>query len=78
MDDHRIGRAEDYTAAFLWTAYPLLVVALALVWGVAGFTLALCTSWGLDRGLARWGKARARAEAEWEARVAAALARARR
>ena len=78
MDDDRGGRVEDYTTAFLCTAYPVLVCTLVVIWGVLGFALALLTCWALDRGLGRWGAARARAEADWDARVAAALDRARR
>ncbi|TFL18750.1 hypothetical protein [Jannaschia formosa] len=77
MRDDRPERVEDYTEAFLWTAYMILIVALVMIWGIWGYLIALATCAGLHWGITRWSVARARAEAEWDARVAAALARAR-
>ena len=77
MRDDRPDRVEDYTDAFLWTSYMILVVALVLIWGTLGYLIALATCAGLHWAITRWSLARARAEADWDARVAAAVARAR-
>ncbi|MEM7641961.1 MAG: hypothetical protein AAF366_05485 [Pseudomonadota bacterium] len=78
MKDHRFGRVEDYTSAFLWMFYLVLVVGLVIVWGVWGYMLALAICVGLHLGIARLAVIRAQREADWEARVAAAIARGRR
>ncbi len=77
MDDHRMGRVEDYTAAFLGMFYLLLVSGLVLVWGIWGYAVALVICAVLHWAILRLGARRAAAEAEWEARVARSLARAR-
>jgi hypothetical protein len=77
MEDDRFGRVEDYTTAFLWMFYLLLVSGLVIVWGVWGYVLALAICAGLHVGIARLAIRRAAREREWEARVAAAIARGR-
>jgi hypothetical protein len=77
MDDDRHGQAEDYTTAFLWAFYLLLVVGLVVVWGAWGYVLALAICAGLHWGIGRYAVIRARREAEWDARVEAAVSRGR-
>ena len=78
MDDRKLGRVEDYTGAFLGMAYLILVFGLVTVWGIWGYAVALLICAVLHIAIRRFGAYRARVEAEWEARVAAALDRARR
>ena len=75
MDDDRYGRVEDYTLAFLATFYLILVMALVLIWGVWGYPAALALCAGLHWAIRRLGLRRARAQADWDARVAAILDR---
>jgi hypothetical protein len=77
MRDDGPGQVEDYTEAFLWSAYLVLIVLLVIVWGAMGYLVALACCAGLHWGVTRWSVARARAEADWNARVEAAIARAR-
>ncbi|MEM7488244.1 MAG: hypothetical protein AAF390_03870 [Pseudomonadota bacterium] len=77
MKSDGFGQVEDYTSAFLWMFYLVLVVGLVIVWGVWGYVLALAICLGLHVGIARLAVIRARRDAEWEARVAAAVARGR-
>lgn len=78
MRDREIGRVEDYTAAFLGMAYLLGVTGLTIVWGVWGYGVALLICATTHVAIRRFGLRRAAREAEWDARVEAALARARR
>ncbi|MGB3554603.1 MAG: hypothetical protein WBA25_08190 [Jannaschia sp.] len=78
MDDDRFGRVEDYTDAFLCIAWLLLVSTLVTIWGVWGYPAALALGAALHWVIRVLGIRRARAEAEWDARVEAALERARR
>jgi hypothetical protein len=77
MRDDGPQPVQDYTEAFLWSAYMVVILLLVIVWGVWGYLVALACCAGLHWGVTRWSVARARAEADWEARVAAAIARAR-
>ena len=77
MRDDGIGRVEDYTSAFLGAFYLILVMGLVVIWGIWSYAVALAICWALHAGIRRVGLHRARAEAEWEARVAASIARAR-
>ena len=77
MDGDRFGRVEDYTTAFLGTFYLILVMGLAVIWGVWGYLVALLLCAALHWLIDRFGARRAAAEAEWEARVAAAIRRGR-
>lgn len=78
MDNERIGQVEDYTNAFLGALYLVLVAGLVLIWGVWGYVVALALCVAIHRVIEIVGTRRARAEAEWDARVAACIARARR
>lgn len=73
----RDGEVEDYTNAFLGMAYLILVMSLVIVWGVWGYPVALALCAALHWGVRRLGMRRAAAEADWDARVEAALARRR-
>jgi hypothetical protein len=75
MDDDRHGQAENYTEAFLWTCYLVVVVLLVILWGAYGYIVAVAACGGLHWGVGRFVTYRAAREAEWEARVAAAVAR---
>ncbi|MEM8823346.1 MAG: hypothetical protein AAGF30_07035 [Pseudomonadota bacterium] len=77
MGNKGFGQVENYTTAFLWMFYLVLVVGLVIVWGVWGYVLALAICAGLHVGIAKLAVIRARREAAWEARVAAAIARGR-
>ncbi|GIT91062.1 hypothetical protein JANAI62_15170 [Jannaschia pagri] len=78
MRDDKFGQVEDYTEAFLWMAYLVLVSGLVMIWGLWGYPMALIVCACLHYGIKRLGLHRARVEADWDARVAAALDRARR
>lgn len=78
MDDDKYQRVQDYTDAFLWMCYLLLVMTLVMIWGVWGYVAALALCAGIHYAIGRFASYRARTEAEWEARVQAAVARARR
>jgi hypothetical protein len=77
METKRNGRVEDYTGAFLTMAGLLILSGLVAAWAMAGFLTALAGAMALQVAFARLAERRAQREAEWEARVAAALARAR-
>ncbi|UWQ17611.1 hypothetical protein [Jannaschia sp. M317] len=77
MGDRQHGEVEDYTNAFLWMFYLILVCALVMIWGIWGYALALSVCAALHWGIKRLHRHRARVEADWDARVAAALDRAR-
>ena len=77
MRERGVGRAEDYTQAFLGMAYLLAVTGLTIAWGVWGYGAALLLCGAAHLGLRRLGTRRAAREAEWEARVAAAITRGR-
>ena len=77
MNDRRIGRVEDCTTAFLGMTYLLVVLSLTLVWGAWGYGVALGACLVLHLAIRRLGRVRAAREAEWDARVEAALSRAR-
>lgn len=72
------GEVEDYTNAFLGMAYLILVMVLVVVWGAWGYPLALAVCAALHHAIRRLGRRRHAAAADWDARVAAALERARR
>ena len=76
MSERRIGRVEDYTNAFLCVLYPLVVMTLTLLWGVWGYAMALAACGGLHLAIRAGERRRAARDAEWDARVEAALARA--
>lgn len=78
MYERKHGRVEDYTGAFLGMVYLLLVFGLVTIWGMLGYAAALGISALIHVAIRRFGDWRARTEAEWDARVAAAIARARR
>lgn len=77
MNGRGTGHVEDYTTAFLGVLYLLVVMTLTLVWGVWGYGVALAACALLHAGIRRLGLYRATREAEWDARVEAALSRAR-
>ena len=77
MRDHKFGQVENYTDAFLATAYLLLVMTLVMIWGLWGYVAALFVCAVLHAAIRHFGLRRAQAEADWDARVAAAIARAR-
>lgn len=47
----RPGHVEDYTNAFLASAYVLCVMVLTAIWAVWGFAAALFLSWTADRAM---------------------------
>lgn len=47
----RPGRVEDYTNAFLASAYVLCVMCLTTIWAIWGFAAALFLSWTADRAM---------------------------
>lgn len=47
----RPGHVENYTNAFLASAYVLCVIALTAIWAVWGFAAALFLSWTADRAM---------------------------
>ena len=55
MDD-RPGRAPDFRAAFLVSAYPLVLMALVALWATLGFLAALGSGWLAGLGLRRLGR----------------------
>lgn len=71
-------RVEDYTDAFLCVAYLLLVMVLVVIWGAWGYPVSLLTCAGMHWAIRRLSLRRARVDADWDARVAAALDRAYR
>ncbi len=71
------GEVQDYTNAFLGMTYPILVMSLVTVWGVWGYAPALAICATVHLLITRFGLRRAEAEADWDARVEAALSRAR-
>ena len=44
-------------------------MGLVVIWGIWSYAVALAICWALHAGIRRVGLHRARAEAEWEARV---------
>lgn len=77
MNGRGTGHVEDYTTAFLGVLYLLVVMTLTLVWGVWGYGIALAVCAIGHVCIRRLGLRRAARDAEWDARVEAALARAR-
>jgi hypothetical protein len=75
MRDDGPRAVEDYTEAFLWSAYLVTITLLVVVWGVLGYLVALACCGGLHWAVGRVTERRARAEADWDARVAEAIAR---
>ncbi|MGB3408738.1 MAG: hypothetical protein WBA67_14735 [Jannaschia sp.] len=78
MNERKIGEVENYTDAFLATIYLLLVMSLVMIWGVWGYVAALTACGGLHWLIRHFGLRRERAEADWDARVSAAIERARK
>lgn len=76
-DDNSFDRVEDYTNAFLGMFYLVLVMTLVIVWGVWGYVMALAICGVLHWAIRQLGARRAAREADWDARVEAALARRR-
>lgn len=52
-DDRRPGRAPDYTTAFLWSALPVVFIALCTIWVAVGFVAAGLSGWLVDREIVR-------------------------
>lgn len=77
MRGRETGRVEDYTNAFLGMFYLLLVVSLTIVWGALGYGVALALCAVIHVAIRRLGLRRAARDREWDARVEAALERAR-
>lgn len=77
MSGGRPGRAEDYTGAFLGMAWLLCVFVLTLAWGLWGYAVALALGAVTHAAIRRLGQRRAAREADWDARVDAAMARGR-
>lgn len=47
----RPGRVEDYTNAFLGSAFVLCLLILTTIWALWGFLAALFISWTVDRAM---------------------------
>ena len=75
--DDGVGQVEDYTGAFLGMAYLVGMTGLMLVWGAWSYVAALATCGACHVAIQRLGQRRRARETNWEARVEAALARAR-
>lgn len=77
-DKDQFQRAENYTTAFLGMFYLTLVFALVVIWGLWGYPVALAICLALHWAIRGWGNRVAAREADWDARVDAIVARARR
>lgn len=77
MGDRKFGQVEDYTNAFLGVFYMLLVMSLVMIWGLWGYLAALCVCGAMHYGIKHFTNYRDRVEADWDARVKAAVARGR-
>lgn len=77
-DGDQFQRVQDYTFAFLGMFYLTLMFTLMVIWGVWGYLVSLALCLALHWVLRRWGNRRAAREADWDARVATIVARARR
>ena len=56
MNNHPVGRVENYTNAFLVSAGVTVFGALLLIAALWGWVAVALVSWALDRGIARLGR----------------------
>lgn len=76
MRHEDVGQVEDYTGAFLIMSYLTGIFGLVLLWHLLGYWLALAACAVLHFAIARLDRHLAEREANWTARVKAALDRA--